>query len=83
MHPKDWFKCSCGEPCMDGKPTCGRVECLCHVNLPKPQTRAGTLTTGEFINECGKAMGYPAPGSDASTEDGRFLSGPGYGGERM
>ena len=25
---------------------------------------------------------YPAPGSDATTTDGRFVSGPGYGGER-
>lgn len=25
----------------------------------------------------------PAPGSDATTTDGRFMSGDGYGGERM
>ena len=77
-YPDNWPKCPhCGEPCMDGKATCGNVTCVI------VRTRPGTLTTGEFIRECGKAMGYPAPGSDATTADGRFVSGPGYGGERM
>lgn len=81
MYPDNWPKCSCGEPCMDGKDTCGRVECLLH----SPRVRPGTLNAGEFIRECGKAMGYvpPPPGAEAFTDDGRFVSGDGYGGERF
>lgn len=77
MYPPNWPACKCGEPCMDGKATCGRVECSI------VRAREGTTTTGQFINACGSATGYPPPGSDATTEDGRFIGGPGYGGERM
>ena len=26
-YPKDWPRCHCGEPVLDGHVTCGRVEC--------------------------------------------------------
>lgn len=55
MYPENWPKCSCGAPCMDGKGTCGNVACMTHLDLPKPATRAGTLTMGAFINALGDA----------------------------
>ncbi len=27
-YPPNWPRCTCGEPCLDGKATCGRVECM-------------------------------------------------------
>ena len=56
MYPENWPKCRCGAPCMDGKDTCGNVACnVVVVDLPRPQTRAGTMTMGAFINACGDA----------------------------
>lgn len=26
-YPQDWPRCKCGDFCLDGKATCGRVEC--------------------------------------------------------
>lgn len=26
-YPADWPRCVCGEPCMDGKATCGNAAC--------------------------------------------------------
>jgi len=28
MYPPGWPKCACGDYALDGKATCGRVECL-------------------------------------------------------
>lgn len=64
MYPENWPKCECGEPCMDGKATCGRIECMAR----QQQERRDVP---------------PPPGAYAFTEDGRFISGDGYGGERM
>jgi len=56
MYPENWPKCRCGEPCMDGKGTCGNVACnVVRVDLPPPTTRYGTMTMGAFINAMGDA----------------------------
>ena len=52
MYPENWPKCHCGQPCMDGKSTCGNVECKLVAGRP------GTLTVGAFVKECGRAMGF-------------------------
>ena len=43
----------------------------------------GATAAERILREGMNCPPFPPPGSDATTTDGRFVSGPGYGGERV